>query len=79
MRIIADNDDYVAIVLLAGVEHVAVEFMPSNYASIDADGRIVGLDLMDTQPVGEPFDEAAAGRALEVAEQALSGTPDAAS
>lgn len=79
MKIIADNNDHVAMVLLGGVEHMAVEFMPSNYASVDADGRIVGLDLMDTRPFGEPFDEAAAGRALELAEQALSGTPDAAS
>jgi hypothetical protein len=75
MEIIADDEGFTAFVILVEDErdpedHV-IELEQNTYASMSADGVLVGLDLMNTRLFGVPFDEAAAERAVAWAREQL--------
>jgi uncharacterized protein YuzE len=52
-------------------EHRVVELDADAFASLDASGELVGLELLDTTRFGSPFDDAAARRAIEWARRQL--------
>jgi hypothetical protein len=71
MEIIADDEGCTGFVKLGGVEDHVIELEQNTYASMSADGVLVGLDLMNTRLFGVPFDEAAAERAVAWAREQL--------
>lgn len=58
-----------------GEEHSVVKLDSDAFASLDAAGALIGLELLDTPRFGDPFDDAAAERAVAWARTKLELDP----
>jgi hypothetical protein len=66
------DDLPVAFVAIAqGIGDREVHLHRDVRAALDADGRLLALDLSDTTMFGAPFDQAAANRAVDWAREQL--------
>lgn len=71
MKITHVAETHVAVVELEGNHHVDEVPIDHHVVSVDAGGSVMGIEVFDTRDFGEPFDAAAAGRALDWARERI--------